>query len=650
MDFFESQRKARSNSKLMVIAMVLATIAIVMAINIIVLIFLGWHGLATLAHTSPEASVINGLFSSQFIGQHASTLAMTSTGIASVIGLCSLGKILSLRDGGAKVARQMGGDLITPNDRDPLRQRLHNVVEEIAIASGMPVPEVYVMEHEAGINAFAAGYAQSDAAIAVTRGTLERLDRSELQGVIAHEFSHILNGDMRINIRIMGLVFGIMILAILGRKMLSSGHHNRISSRDGKGTSVIVMVGLGVMVIGYIGLFFARWMKAAISRQREYLADASAVQFTREADGIANALKKIGAHQYGSYLSTDSEEVSHMLFGQGEKQFFNTSMFATHPPILDRIQRLQPSFKENDLEDFAKKLDRQRHNQAEQAEKELAEKKTDKKRRPFNVERVINDIGHPQLEQILAAAVLAQSLPDQLEQAAHSVEWAPEVALFSLLSSNKKIRDKQLLIIIEEYGEHSEKKIQYLVTHCKNLSIEHRLPLLEIAFPELKRRPLEDLHKLLNVAKRLVLEDSHIDPFEYLLTKVLDLHIQNANHPNKTIIVGNKRIEGLIEEIVAVMAILAVNGHPDLSSAQSAFDKGMRSLGFENKPMKMHDDWVARIDNALFKLNKLRAPDKKRLVYALAESVMHDGSLSIAEHELLRAICATIHVPLPILA
>jgi len=512
MDFFESQRKARSNSKLMVIAMVLATLAIIIAIDFIVLLFLGWKGLATLA-SDPNASVMNGLLSPGFISQHAGTLLTSSAAVGGLISLCSMGKIMSLRDGGAKVARQMGGDLITPDDTDPLRRRLHNVVEEVAIASGVPVPEVYVMEHEAGINAFAAGYAQSDAAIAVTRGTLELLNRAELQGVVAHEFSHILNGDMRINIRIMGLMFGIMILSIIGRRMLTSGHHNRISSRDGKGASLIVMIGLGVTIIGYLGLFFARWMKAAISRQREYLADASAVQFTREPDGIGNALKKIAVHHQGSFLSKDSEEVSHMLFGQGEKpMFFGNSMFATHPPILDRIQRIQPGFDQNDLVDYAKQVERKKHNQSKIAEQELEKKEKKKRRRPFDAEQVINDIGHPQLEQILAAALLAQSFPDELKKAAHSMEWAPEVAMFSLLSSNKTIRDKQLLIIIEEFGEHSEQKIQYLITNCKKLSIEHRLPLLEVTFPELKRRPLEDLRKILSVIHKLVDQDQRTEP------------------------------------------------------------------------------------------------------------------------------------------
>ena len=211
----------------------------------------------------------------------------------------------------------------------------------------MPVPEIYVLEREEGINAFAAGYAPGDAAVAVTRGTLELLDRDELQGVIGHEFSHILNGDMRLNIRLMGVLFGILVLGLIGRMILRGGYRTTlISSRRSKGAPVVLMIGLGLSVLGAIGVLFARGIKASVSRQREFLADASAVQFTRQTDGIANALKKIGGFTGGSLLNaTDPEEVSHMLFGTGAKL---SGMFATHPPLTERIQALDPNFKASD--------------------------------------------------------------------------------------------------------------------------------------------------------------------------------------------------------------------------------------------------------------------------------------------------------------
>ena len=240
-----------------------------------------------------------------------------------------------------QVARELGGTPVATDVRDPLRRRYRNIVEEMAIASGVPVPEIYVLEAENGINAFAAGYAPGDAAIAVTRGALETLDRDELQGVVAHEFSHILNGDMRLNIRLMGVLFGIMVLGLIGRLIVRGGYHTSIvSSRRDRGTPVVLIVGLGLVILGGIGVFFARLIKAGVSRQREYLADASAVQFTRQSEGIANALKKIGGYADGSSITAaDPEEVSHMLFGSGSRL---AGLFATHPPLTKRIQALDP--------------------------------------------------------------------------------------------------------------------------------------------------------------------------------------------------------------------------------------------------------------------------------------------------------------------
>src|SRR5690606_18310357 len=246
-------------------------------------------------------------------GNGNGALVVSTLATLAVIGLGSLYRISSLSGGGEQVALQLGGTPVPEDTTDPNLRRLRNVVEEIAIASGVPVPRLYVLEHEAAINAFAAGYTPADAVVAVTRGALDRLNRDELQGVIAHEFSHILNGDMRLNIRLMGVLFGILVLALIGRKS-SEGSRGRGS----RGAGGVLVAALGLMVVGYCGWFCARLIKAGVSREREFLADASAVQFTRRTAGLAGALKKIGGLQEGSRLaSAEAEEVAHTLFGDG---------------------------------------------------------------------------------------------------------------------------------------------------------------------------------------------------------------------------------------------------------------------------------------------------------------------------------------------
>lgn len=585
---------------------------------------------------------------------NSSLLLGTSAATGGAIGLASLGKIVSLRGGGGKVARDMGATLVTPDTRDALRRRLYNVVEEIALASGTPVPEVYVMENEPGINAFAAGYTASDAAVAVTQGTLEKLSRSELQGVIAHEFSHIFNGDMRINIRMMGVIFGITVIAILGRKFLHASSYRVRSSRDNNG-SAIVAIGLVLMLVGYIGLFFARWMKSALSRQREYLADASAVQFTRDPEGISGALKKIAAYSHSSYLQSDSEEVSHMLFGSGYKSL----MFATHPPLEQRIARIEKGFEIGDIDMLAKKLKKQEHLEHIQAEKaaEEQQKKQDKRAKGgfFDVEGMFGDIGNPGTERIAAAAVLAASLPSGLSSSAHSLEWAPEVLFYCLLDSDQAVRDKQLLIVVEQMGDISERKLQHLIQTHGSVREEQRLAILEMSFPTLKRRPILDIERIQTTVDLLANADNKIDSFEFLLTRLIKQYLDEAQRPNQTQLHGNKKLKDCRDELATVIGILASHGQEKttaqgLQLAQRAFKQGMSVANVEHLNLSFTDQWQIKLDEALAKLDKLSPNQKSIVVAALVRTVLDDREILTQEHEMLRVICALLHVPIPILS
>ena len=653
MNFFEYQARARKQSRWLIIAFILVTLLIVAAVNLIVLSLIGFQapvasGVGYITQQSVGSFGLHSLLSADFLMQHINTIIGSSAGTAGVIGLASLGKISSLKSGGAKVAKDLGGTLVTNDSVDPLRRRLLNVVEEIALASGVPVPEVYVLENEPGINAFAAGYSTSDAAVAVTQGCLEKLSRSELQGVIAHEFSHILNGDMRINIRLMGVIFGILVIAIVGRKFMSSGRHIRTSSRDNGGVAAVVMIGLALMLVGYIGLFFSRWMKAALSRQREYLADASAVQFTREPMGLAGALKKIAAYSHKSYLKADTEEVNHMLFGQG----YRSLMFATHPPLEKRIKRVEKNFKQEDIEQLAKKLkeqERKEHIQAIEAEKEAAAKLTDKSKQSFNPADIVNQIGSPDFERVLAAAMLVSSMPEELGSAAHSVEWAPEVLFYTLLDNTKKIRDQQLMIVLKNMGEHSESKLRHLASARKKLSAEYRLPLLEMAFPSLKRRPQEDIEKIIHTVQQLIQADGKIDAFEYMLSKVITMQLHEAANPNSSKLHGKRKLADCEAEVFDVISVLAAHGHDDVHDTQKAYQQGVQGLGLSESNVLIVQDWVSRLDKAVEVLNELTPIDKNKLVEALARTVNADNKLVTEEHEMFRAICASIHVPLPLL-
>jgi len=652
MNFFEHQERARKQSRWIIFAFIAVTLLIVLAVDLVVMLVIAGQS-ATL---STGEIGFGAIFSAQAWQDNAGLLLSSSAVTGGAIGLASLGKIASLRSGGGKVARDMGATIVTPDTRDPLRRRLYNVVEEIALASGTPVPEVYVMENEPGINAFAAGYTASDAAVAVTQGTLERLDRAELQGVIAHEFSHIFNGDMRINIRMMGVIFGIMVIAILGRKFLHASRYRVSSSRNNNG-SAIVGIGLALMLVGYVGLFFARWMKSALSRQREYLADASAVQFTRDPEGISGALKKIAAYNHSSYLKSDSEEVSHMLFGSG----YRSLMFSTHPPLEKRIARLEKGFDASDIELLAKKLKKQEireHVQAELAANEQQERQEARgKGGFFDVEGMFGDIGNPSTERIAAAAVLAASLPSGLSSSAHSLEWAPEVLFYCLLDEDEEIRNKQLLIVVEQMGDISERKIQHLLQTHGLVKVEQRLPILEMSFPTLKRRPISDIERIQTTVDLLANADNKIDSFEFLLTRLIKQYLFEANQPNRVRLHGSKRIRNKdhLAKLATVLSILASHGQErstaqGLQLAQRAFREGMAVAGVNHMNLSFNDQWQSELDSAITHLDELTSKDKSIVVEALVRTVLDDKKIVTEEHEMLRVICALIHVPIPLLS
>ncbi len=652
MNFFHQQDKARKQSRWLLFAFVAVTLLIVLVVDLIILLIISVQmPLLTDALKIEPAGLINVL-SVESLRQHIGLLSISSAIIVSIIVIASLGKITSLRSGGAKVATNLGGTLVSADTRDPLKRRLYNVVEEISIASGTPVPDVFVLENERAINAFAAGYGTADAAVAVTQGTLEKLNRAELQGVIAHEFSHIFNGDMRINIRLMGVIFGIMVLAIIGRKFLHANRYRRSSKDNNMGA--IIAIGLTLAAIGYIGLFFARWIKSALSRQREYLADASAVQFTRDPNGIGGALKKIAAYNHQSYLQVDSEEVSHMLFASGLKSFF----FATHPPLKQRISRIEKDFKANEIEVLAKRLKRQEkreHWQAQQAEQEQAKNNTAKNQGGIlEVDTILNDIGQPNTSRIVAAALLTSSMSNSLKQAAHSTEWAPEVLLYCLLDSDDELREKQLLSVIQEMGDISEGKIRHLISANGLVKVEERLPLFEIAFPSLKRRPQEDTERILISVDRMALTDNKIDSFEYLLSRLIKQTLFEAHIPNRTRLHGSKKIKDCIDELTLIVSILASHGQNSTSPqalqyAQRAFKAGMSSAGIEHKNLTFTDKWQTKVDEALIKLDRLAFNDKAVVVRAMATTVLDDKKLVTEEQEMMRVICGLIHVPVPYL-
>lgn len=655
MNFFEHQERARRNSLRLLVLFALAVLAVVAAINIVVLLALG-----LLAEPGKPPTVPAG------------AVAATVTVITLVVIACgSLYKVLSLRGGGGAVARALGGTLVSGDTRDFHLRRLRNVVEEMAIASGVPVPEIYVLEQENAINAFAAGHSMSDAAIAVTRGALEHLSRDELQGVVAHEFSHILHGDMRLNLRLMGLIFGLLVLGLTGQKVLE--HLRGGGSRREGG--VLFVIALAVMIFGYLGMFLGRLIKAAISRQREYLADASAVQFTRLSSGLVGALMKIGAFQAGSKLASDeAEEVAHMLFGDGRGY---RALTATHPPIVDRIRRIDPRFDPKQLTQLAQ-LERQvaavdRDHEppsalelvsgmavsslpiagAAAAREAAADDAPGPGRLPPvqvtapAARQVVERIAAPGVEQLDYASAIRAALPPILRAAAHTRDRAIDLLLALLISPNPD-PEPALAVVGQQLGEGRRQGTRALLGVSASLHPAQRMPLVQIAMPALRRRTPHELKALLRCIDDVVRLDDRIDVFEYALARMVRQQLEEARKPEAGGEPGRMKLSALRSEAVGLLAVLAVHGHPDREAARAAFAAGV-SLLFPGDAVVMPEltAWPAFLDTALPRLDALLPKGKETLIMALTACVGHDGEIAIAEAELLRLTCALLHCPLP---
>jgi len=627
MNFFDAQDKARRSTRRLIIVYLLATALIVAGVSFVVA-----FALTTTTTTSAGRT----------IGDPTPIVVAAAVITTLVILGATLIKTMTLSTGGAKVATSMGGVPVDPDTRDPLRRRLRNVVEEMAIASGTPMPDLFVLEAESGINAFAAGYTPGDAAIAVTRGALEVLDRDELQGVIAHEFSHVLNGDMRLNIRMMGVLYGIMVIGLLGRTVLRGSHYGALSSRRNKNGGAILFIGIGLAVAGWVGVFAARLIKAAVSRQREHLADASAVQFTRQTSGIAGALKKIGGYEPATLIrSTDPEEVSHMLFGPGLKF---SSMFATHPPLDERIRALEPNFSADDYVPVTVAV---RQQVADEAASQIAGfAAASPERRP-----VMEAIGNPTAENIAVAQQLRIEMPQRLYDAAHSTDGAFQLTIALLIDVEEASFDRQRQVLSEQLGDRHSAEIFELARLIGQQERAIRLPLLEIAFPALKRRPKGQLDYLLNLLHTLMTVDGHISIFEFCYYRVIVANVKHATDP--TARPGRQKLtrRDVRDATLSLLRIVAIAGHRTAADAEKAFAAGRATLpswaadaAFDASAGYSAD----ALDSALTLLSSLNLRSRERLVRALTAVVTDDGVVEGPEAELMRATCAVFDCPLPI--
>jgi Zn-dependent protease with chaperone function/septum formation topological specificity factor MinE len=640
MNFFDFQDEARKKTKVLILYFVVAVLLIILAVN---------------------AAVYAVLFNKEIreYGVHVDlrlqqTLWMyISAGVLVVISFGSLLKLYLLRHGGRSVAEMVNARPILPDTQDFNEKRLIHVVEEMAIASGVKMPILYVMDNEQALNAFVAGTKPTDTVLVVTKGLLEALNRDELQGVIGHEFSHIFNGDMQINVRLIGILAGILAIGQVGRFLLrSSAGGRRVRSKNNGAQGGVALIAVALFLIGYIGLFFGALIKSAISRQREFLADASAVQYTRNPNGIAGALIKIKGHVQTSHLkSIHAEDISHMCFGESLRYFI--SLFNTHPPIDIRIKRIDT---DGTLEsEYLIERDQESDSENDASVNQRIKKSVDPisglmvglvavagASAQMTAQTVSASVGQVAEDAVKQAEVLYAQIPEKILDLAHNSSQVMILLIAFLMPKDESWHIQAKHLIEQKMGGAQWLAIQDLMPEIEKLDRAFYLPIVEISIPALLQNNDVTLDSLILMLETMSRLDNKITPFEFAMVHLIQ-HRAKPKPPKGPY----SKFDSVLAEIAILLTfVLAASKMPMIeqeacfATVFSRFSKRTTYLARENlKP--------ALVDDAISKLNGLVPKLKQELIEAIAQCVIHDGKIEIEESELLRTIAASLDCPIP---
>lgn len=611
MNFFRDQERARRNTQWLILFFILAVGLIVAVLYLLFAVLLKSKG-----GTLWEPRL----------------LLMVGGGVVSLIGGASFHKTMQLASGGGSaVAEAMGARRVTRDSTDRLEQRLLNIVDEMAIASGITVPQVYIMDRESGINAFAAGSQPSEAVVAVTRGCLEQLNRDELQGVVAHEFSHIFNGDMRLNLRLMGVLFGILVIAIFGRVMMRASltSSSRRRNSDDRARVALAALGLAMFCIGYIGVFFGELIKAAVSRQREFLADAAAVQFTRNPQGIAGALKKIAGYHLGTTVTAlKAEEASHMFFARAVSGWFNT-----HPPLEARIARIEPAFR------VMAPSSTSSTGGSPGAAPHVAAMGF-----AITPDAVRDSIGVTRHEHLEYAHQLLEQLPKSIHQALHEPRQAASV-LYALLVTPESDPETVLQQNLESSDDTMGLQVLSHLPWIKDCSRGYWLPLVELALPALRELKQDEQLAILDNVQALARADGKINLFEFALLAIVEQQL--GDKPRKK--TKRPALNVITEDLNLLLSLLARAGKKSRTEVDESFAAAvaLAPLKANWKLLQPKSVGLAQLADLLDRLNTLTFGFKGKVIEACTAAIIANGHVALVEAELLRAIGARLECPVP---
>ena len=646
MDFFEQQERARRNSRWLVLWYLLAVLSVVASYCLVaglVYAFLALYGGVPLR--GDAALEWQGFLRTYFAALARVPLQVYGV-VGGIVAAFVLGvstyRIWQLSDGGPAIAELLGARYVESSRCTPTERRLLNVVEEMAIASGIALPPVYVLDRDDAVNALVAGHTPNEAVIIVTQGTLQKLSRDELQGVMGHEFSHILNGDMALNLRLVGLLAGLTRIGELGEALVfRAAALNKELEREQRGAGAVeALFGALIAFIGFPGTFAAGAIKAAISRERELLADAASVQFTRNPDAIAGALDSILAlRAHTTVRAAASEQFSHMFFANAVGHWWG---FPSHPPILERIRRAHPRFLRDDYR--ATRHGTRNHvaviDGAGNVVRNVRTAPTDARATAL---AAVASVGHPSAQHVDYAARLLGRLPSRLREALHRSDEA-ELAMFALaLEPVTTPREAELNALSACRGAEIRAKVVDLHVYVGGLARHHMATLADLAVPAIKEQRQKARDTFLADLTAVVEADRRVTLREFVLLTLLRQRLrEGAGQPIRT---QFRNIEEVAPDAHAVVSLVALSGRAD---AQAAFEKGEKvlKLGWR-APVPMEALSTAKVSASLERLRHLAPFAKPGLLKACFETAAADGELRLAEAELVRMVAATLDCPVP---
>ncbi|MFL1483446.1 M48 family metallopeptidase [Marinobacter sp. LN3S78] len=633
--FFERQTIAKRNTTLLVFLFTLAVAMIALAVCIV-----GY--LVTRSETT-------GLpFHHWLLSSHG--LITAGAVILLIVGTSGI-RWIDLAGGGERVARMVNARLLDPSSQDPDERRFRNIVEEMAIASGVPVPQLYVMDNETAINAFVAGYTPNEAVMVVTHGALNQLTRDELQGVVGHEFSHILNGDMRINVRLIALLAGILAIGQIGFFLLHSSSHRHSFSSGGRnnGRGVLLIVGLALAAIGYLGVFCGRLIQAAVSRERERLADASSVQFTRNPEGIGGALYKIGLKSGYLEHTSHASDMNHMCFGESTKMAFSR-LLGSHPPVDERIEAIQPGL-----------LTRLRSRMRDLPADQVTAAGT---RAPGQTSGFAGSTGFSQQEETSIAATtgtvtqagelyaskLLNRLPANVRELLYTRSGAVQLIYALLIHDLREDTAGNLLKYTPEAMvlRPDPALIRRFQPTLEREGDSIRLPALELAMPALRKLDPDERQALIRQVATMAEADGRITLFEFALHGFLQRHL--ASDSSRAVPVRYRSYRNVIGDLNTLFSLMARAGTRNQAEANTLHRQAVASFadrqGADNLAL-VEKVTVSSLRDSLGRLNQLSPMLKPAILDACAQCVRHDGRIAPREYELLRIVADQLDCPLP---